>query len=101
VIATGDFNSAADGSTTTSYAQLTGSFTDAWNVVGEGPGLTCCQNETLTNYPPNLRSRIDLVLFRGPVRARSAEVVGDTPFQFAPPLYASDHAGVVATLRLN
>jgi endonuclease/exonuclease/phosphatase family metal-dependent hydrolase len=101
VLATGDFNSAADGSMTTSYAQLTGPYTDAWNVVGQGPGLSCCQNETLTNFPPKLTSRIDLVLFRGPVRARSAEVVGATPFEMTPPLYPSDHAGVVATLRLN
>ena len=101
VIAVGDFNSAADGSTTTSYAQLTGFYTDAWVVSGVGPGLTCCQNSTLTNYPPNLGSRIDLVLFRGPVRGGSATVVGADPFQFAPPLYASDHAGVTATVRLH
>jgi endonuclease/exonuclease/phosphatase family metal-dependent hydrolase len=101
VIAVGDFNSAADGSTTTSYGQLTGAYTDAWEVSGSGPGLTCCQNETLTNYPPDLHSRIDLVLFRGPVRGNTATVVGATPFQFAPPLYASDHAGVVASVRLH
>jgi endonuclease/exonuclease/phosphatase family metal-dependent hydrolase len=103
MIVTGDFNSAADGSTTNSYAQLTvpSAFTDAWVVGGTGPGLSCCENETLTNYPPDLHSRIDLVLFRGAVRGRSAQLVGVQPFQMAPPLYASDHAGVVATLRLN
>lgn len=106
-IAVGDFNSAADGSTTTSYAQLTApqAFTDAWSVNGDDPGLTCCQDGTLTNPVSQLRSRIDLVLVRGPIRTVSAHVVGDAPFraQTMPPrpIWASDHAGVVATLRLR
>ena len=103
VIATGDFNSAADGSQTTSYAQLTApaAFTDAWTVNSGDPGLTCCQNSTLTNATSTLRSRIDLILTRGPIRPLSAEVVGDVPFQASPPLWASDHAGVVATVRIR
>lgn len=100
-IATGDFNSAADGSTTTSYAQLTKVFTDAWGVNRGLPGLTCCQNEKLDNPVSKLSSRIDLVLSRHGASAISAHLVGDTPFQKAPPLWASDHAGVVATLRLE
>jgi hypothetical protein len=100
-IAVGDFNSAADGSTTSSYAQLTSSFRDAWWVNGDDPGLTCCQNSTLTNPTSQLGSRIDLVLARQGARAVSAEVVGDVPFSSLPPLWASDHAGVVATLRLG
>jgi endonuclease/exonuclease/phosphatase family metal-dependent hydrolase len=103
VIATGDFNSAADGSTTTSYAQLTAppAFTDAWTVNASDPGLTCCQNATLTNTASELRSRIDLILTRGPIRTLSAEVVGDVPFQATPPFWASDHAGVVARVRIR
>ncbi|WP_143447709.1 endonuclease/exonuclease/phosphatase family protein [Kineosporia sp. R_H_3] len=100
-IATGDFNSAADGSTTTSYAQLTKRFRDAWRVNRGAPGLTCCQNETLTNPVSQLRSRIDLVLARSGARAVSAKVVGATPFQAAPPFWASDHAGVVAVIELD
>ncbi|MBK8076067.1 MAG: hypothetical protein IPK24_10975 [Kineosporiaceae bacterium] len=65
VIATGDFNSAADGSTTRSYALLTASFRDAWNPATLGTGLSCCQNETLTNGTSQAATRIDL-------RARSA-----------------------------
>ena len=102
VIAVGDFNSAADGSTTTSYADLTTSwFRDAWSVNPGDPGVTCCQNSTLTNPTSILRSRIDLVLTHGAVRPRSAEVVGDSPFQAQPPFWASDPAGVVATVRLH
>jgi endonuclease/exonuclease/phosphatase family metal-dependent hydrolase len=104
-IATGDFNSAADGSTTNSYAQLTEpqAFTDAWTVNATDPGLTCCQNATLTNPTSQLRSRIDLILTRGPIRTLRAEVVGDTPFRSpgAFPIWASDHAGVVATVRIR
>lgn len=102
VIATGDFNSAADGSTTTSYAQLTKAwFRDAWSVNPGEPGLTCCQNSTLTNPASALRSRIDLVLTHGAVRPLTASVVGDTLIGATPPLWPSDHAGVVATVRLH
>ncbi len=48
-----------------------------------------------------LRTRIDLVLTHGRVHAKSAEVVGDQPIGTSPPFWASDHAGVVATLRLD
>jgi endonuclease/exonuclease/phosphatase family metal-dependent hydrolase len=106
VIATGDFNSAADPATTdeptATYAALTKSwFDDAWAVNGGDPGLTCCQNSPLTNPQSQLRTRIDLILLHGPVRAREAHVVGDAPIQAVQPRWASDHAGVVATLRLH
>lgn len=99
VIVTGDFNSAANGSTTASYALLTSKLRDSWRVNGSDPGYSCCQNGTLTNPVSQLASRIDLVLGRG-VWARAAWLVGTTPFQAAPPFWASDHAGVVAVLRL-
>lgn len=113
IIATGDFNSAADGSTTTSYAQLTapGRFADVWDADELGSGSTCCQ---ASNTPPlapgalnnpisTLQSRIDLVLVRGAARADADRtmVVGDQPFQAQPPFWPSDHAGVVTTVRLN
>lgn len=106
-LATGDFNSAADGSTTTSYAQLTAppAFTDAWTVNPGTAGLSCCQNGTLTNPVTELTSRIDLILTRGPLRPISAQVVSNTPFraQTNPlrPIWASDHAGIVATVSIR
>ena len=100
VIAVGDFNSAADGSTTTTYADLTKSyFDDAWS--SDDPGYTCCQNDTLTNFPSGLGSSIDFVFTHGASRALGADVIGDAPFQMAPPLWPSDHAGVVATVRIH
>jgi endonuclease/exonuclease/phosphatase family metal-dependent hydrolase len=112
IVATGDFNSASDGSTTTSYAQLTapGKFRDAWDEAQLGPGSSCCQESNtpplapgaLNNPVSTLRTRIDLILSRGAARSSGdeAELVGDTPFQGVPPFWPSDHAGVVSTLHL-
>lgn len=112
IIAVGDFNSAADGSTTTTYRQLTapGRLRDAWNEHRLGPGGSCCQ---VSNTPPlapgalnnptsTLRTRIDLILSRGSARAsgHNAVLVGDTSFRTTPPLWPSDHAGVIAKIRL-
>jgi endonuclease/exonuclease/phosphatase family metal-dependent hydrolase len=102
VIATGDFNSAADGSTTTTYANLTKSyFSDAWATNPGDPGYSCCQNSPLTNTTSALSSRIDLVLTHGASQALSASLIGDTPFQASQPLWPSDHAGVVANVRIH
>jgi endonuclease/exonuclease/phosphatase family metal-dependent hydrolase len=111
IIATGDFNSAADGSTTNSYAQVTapGRFRDAWDEDQLGPGLSCCQESNtpplapgaLNNPVSTLRTRIDLILTRGAAKSDGAELIGDSPFEMTPPLWPSDHAGVVAQLRLN
>ena len=106
VIAVGDFNSAADPAeeSTTTYEMLTAAwFGDAWQRVNpDDPGVTCCQSSTLTNTSSQLRTRIDLVLTHGPVRAKAAAVVGASPISaWMPPFWSSDHAGVVATLRLH
>jgi endonuclease/exonuclease/phosphatase family metal-dependent hydrolase len=101
VIAVGDFNSAADGSTTATYANLTKSyFDDAWEDPND-PGYSCCQNGTLTNFPSTLGSRIDLVLTHAASRPLGAAVVGNAPFQMVPPLWPSDHAGVAAMIRVH
>jgi endonuclease/exonuclease/phosphatase family metal-dependent hydrolase len=113
IVATGDFNSASDGSTTTSYAQLTapGKFRDSWDEAQLGPGSSCCQESNvipqlapgqLNNSVSTLKTRIDLILSRGAARSsgNEAELIGDTPFQATPPLWPSDHAGVVSTLHL-
>ena len=100
-IVLGDFNSAADGSTTDSYAALTGRFRDAWRVNDDDPGVTCCQVPTLTNPTSQLTIRIDLILSRRSAKPIEAHRVGITPFRASPPFWPSDHAGVVATFRLR
>ena len=113
IVATGDFNSASDGSTTNSYAQLTspGKFSDAWDEGQLGAGSSCCQESNtpplapgaLNNPTSTLRTRIDLILTRGAARSggNEAQLIGDSPFEATPPLWPSDHAGVVAEVRLN
>ncbi len=113
IIAVGDFNSAADGSTTTSYAWLSapGNFSDAWDEDELGPGWSCCQASNtpplapgaLNNPVSTLQTRIDLILSRGAARSDGDEaiLIGDTPFQATPPFWLSDHAGVVAEVRLG
>jgi endonuclease/exonuclease/phosphatase family metal-dependent hydrolase len=101
VVAVGDFNSAADGSQTATYGEVTADyFRDAWAAVSGEPGLTCCQSNLLANTTSLLHSRIDLVLTHA-VHPVGAQVVGAAPFQATPPFWPSDHAGVVATLRLH
>ena len=103
VVVVGDFNSAADGSTTATYGLLTQAYTDAFAAAHPGErGFTCCQAADLRNEASLLSERIDLVLYRGAVRVLEAEVVGDAPSDKTPSgLWPSDHAGVVATLQIG
>ena len=66
-----------------------------------GPHLLPERDPDQPGLGSELGSGIDLVLSRGDAKAISAHVVGATPFRAAPPLYASDHAGVVATLEFD
>jgi len=120
VILVGDLN--AEPGISPSYALITSVLADAWVALyGEAGGVTCCQLSTLTNPESLLASRIDLVLTRGPIEPLREDVIGDEPLDpplalavglpaFGPfaalpagtPMYwASDHAGVVAQLRLT
>lgn len=105
LIVTGDFNSAADGSNTPTYANLLSSgLADSWPAVrGGAPGLTCCQAGDLSNTTADFDKRIDLILGHGIVRFLSAYVVNDDPLNDtgAIPVWPSDHAGVVARMRLR
>jgi endonuclease/exonuclease/phosphatase family metal-dependent hydrolase len=89
-VVVGDFN-AGPGKDLVAYDTLIGGgLADAWP---DGPA-TCCRK--LTESKP-LTSRIDLVLTRGGFDTVATDVVSNrTPGG----LWASDHAGVVATLRL-
>lgn len=102
VIATGDFNSAADGSNTRSYAILTDYFADMWDESRHGPGLTCCQDGELKNTESEYVTRIDLVLGKGKVSSNWARVL-PLPIEGAEtlPRWGSDHGGVVSQIRLR
>ncbi len=98
-----DCNSRADGTGTTTYADLLGAgFDDTWvERHPRNPGLTCCQQENLRNVGSTFDRRIDLILLRGRGQVLRARVVGDEPDdRTAGGLWPSDHAGVVARIRL-
>jgi endonuclease/exonuclease/phosphatase family metal-dependent hydrolase len=100
VVLVGDFNSAANGSSTRSYAMIAGKFTDAYATTNPGmPGFTCCTD--IAAPAPNPTSRIDIVFFHGGVTAQSVELVGVDPAKRTPMgVWPSDHAGVVASLQV-
>jgi endonuclease/exonuclease/phosphatase family metal-dependent hydrolase len=100
VVLVGDFNSPAGAAMPRSYNTITGAFTDAFAKTNPGmPGFTCCTE--ITAPAPMPTSRIDLVFFRGGVTAQAVELVGLDPTKRSPMgLWASDHAGVVASLEV-
>jgi len=98
----GDFNSgpAANRPSTATYGLLTDRLRDAWGVRRRAPGYTCCQESTLADPAPQFNQRIDLILVHG-AKPLAARRVGNRPFTTTPPpVWASDHAGVVADVRL-
>ena len=101
VIALGDFNAAADGSTDT-YARLTEVLDDAWVTARPAdPGPTCCQSELLDNAVGEEDVRLDLVLVPIGWPVTSVTRTGAGPFRAGPPpLWASDHLGVTAVVRI-
>lgn len=100
----GDFNARADAGTASAYATVAEAFTDAWGAVGNGDGATCCQLPELDNPNNRLGIRIDHVFCGGQVEPLSAERTGatmDARVQMGDrTLWPSDHAGVVARLRV-
>jgi endonuclease/exonuclease/phosphatase family metal-dependent hydrolase len=105
VVLVGDFNVAANLPTDPSFANyqalLNGGFVDAWvEKHSPGPGLTCCQTASVSVPTPNFTLRVDLVLLRGGIDIRDIHLVGNTPADFVDGVWPSDHAGIVATLRI-
>jgi endonuclease/exonuclease/phosphatase family metal-dependent hydrolase len=98
VVLVGDFNSAADGSGTATYGILAGAgLVDAWTLPD--PGYTCCQDEALDNPASNLAKRFDVIFTRGLLTSSDPTLLlGE--MEPPPPLWASDHAGVVADILI-
>jgi endonuclease/exonuclease/phosphatase family metal-dependent hydrolase len=104
VVLVGDFNVGANVPSDPSFANyqalLNGGLVDAWVKKGSGPGLTCCQTPSVSVPTPSFVFRVDLVLLRGDIDIRDIHLVGNTPADFANGVWPSDHAGIVATLRI-
>jgi endonuclease/exonuclease/phosphatase family metal-dependent hydrolase len=105
VLLIGDFNSAANVTTTRSYGLLTAAgFTDTWaQRFRSDSGLTCCQASDLLNATSTLDQRVDFVFWRGPgVSVSPVDVVGAMQTdRTISGLWPSDHAGVVSTLTIR
>jgi hypothetical protein len=76
---------------------------DVWDLINPGDdGFTAGMTNDLLGPVTLFTSRIDLVLFRGPMSAMSARNVGNLESDRTPSgLMPSDHAGVVASIRLG
>jgi endonuclease/exonuclease/phosphatase family metal-dependent hydrolase len=96
LVVVGDLNSQAG---TEGEAPLVASgLRDVWPAVHPGdPGLTCCYAQD-RSAADALETRVDYVLTRGAIEARDASVVGTAQVSGRWP---SDHAGLVAELRLQ
>jgi endonuclease/exonuclease/phosphatase family metal-dependent hydrolase len=107
VILAGDLNATADAPLDPSYAAyqavIGAGFVDAWvEKRVPGPGFTCCQAPDLRNATSLLNHRIDLVLLRGGFGVTDLHLIGNDSADRTPSgLWRSDHAGVVASLRLS
>jgi endonuclease/exonuclease/phosphatase family metal-dependent hydrolase len=112
VILAGDFNSdanlaAGDSSaaqTARAYADLIAAgMKDSWTAANpDDAGNTCCQDAKLRNAQAEFSSRIDLILTRGGITTVAARLVAEGAESLTPSgLWPSDHAGVIATLRIT
>jgi endonuclease/exonuclease/phosphatase family metal-dependent hydrolase len=95
----GDFNSrpgSAAWTTLTSHQ-----YKDAWECVGTGEGKSSSQDADLRNPESKLYERIDWIMCRGAIDALSAKLLGADPAERTPNgMWPSDHAGVLAELRV-
>lgn len=110
-IVVGDFNDDVFGADPSaagvSYDSMTAAgFTDKWlRPGGAPPGLTCCQNDSVSNLQSLFNQRVDFIFTRYMPSAKPAGtfaaawgIVGDQRGDRTPSgLWPSDHGGVVAT----
>ena len=110
IVFMGDFNvdprDDSSNPTFPTYQLLThAGFSDAWKQRHPSlPGYTCCQAADLLNPNSSLSVRIDLVLTHGAVTVEDIKLVGDQPSDRTPSdprLWPSDHAGILAVLRIG
>ncbi len=96
VVLVGDFNSPPEPLPfSAAYALIAAAgFTDV--AVGGLP--TCCFDADVADPAAPLTTRIDLIWYRGPFTALDVDRIGDEPIRDTPPVWASDHAGLVAVL---
>jgi endonuclease/exonuclease/phosphatase family metal-dependent hydrolase len=103
----GDFNAVANSGldpTFPTYQKfINAGFVEAWPARrAPDPGLTCCQASDLLNPASQLSKRVDLVLTKGNIQVVEIKRVGENPAdRTTSGLWPSDHAGVIATLKIR
>lgn len=97
-IIAGDFNSdPADPGADNAYnTVIAAGFVDTGKRVA-----TCCQNELVNNPTSELKTWIDHIVVRPRMRVLRTSVFGNRESDRIQGLWPSDHAGVVATIRLR
>jgi endonuclease/exonuclease/phosphatase family metal-dependent hydrolase len=96
-IIAGDFNSdPADASAAGYNNVIAAGFTDTGRRAA-----TCCQDENLLNPVSKLDQWIDHIVVRPKAKVLWSKIVGNRPSDRIDGLWPSDHAGVVAKLRLR
>ena len=96
IIIAGDFNSDPADAEPNAYRAITDAgFVDTGRRVA-----TCCQNETLSNPASELKTWIDHIVIRPRAKLLSTRIFGNRPSDRIGGLWPSDHAGVIATMRL-
>jgi MFS family permease len=107
VVLTGDMNSGLTSSPAAYEAFLAGGLSDTWTAAGLGaPPLTCCHlapNDLVSDPNDTYTEDLDHIFTRGDLSVGNEHLVGNlapanptTSF-----LWPSDHAGMVATLRVG
>lgn len=80
-------------------------YADAWTMNhGMFSGPTCCQDSDLQNEQSTLAARIDFILTRGNITTTAASRAGHKQIDRTPApqrLWPSDHAAVIAKIRLD
>lgn len=110
VVLAGDLNVYPEGSRTVDAEewQMFGSagLVDSWMEAGEAPAFTAGQNDDLDNVPSALDNMVDFVLHGDDTHVQAVDGSGhiageelDDRTNTVPPLWPSDHAGVVVTLH--
>jgi hypothetical protein len=99
----GDLNAESAAADDAASRLIAHGFSDAWSWLHPAnTGFTCCQAADLRNPVSQLTRRIDLILVRNGPEVIASQRVGADPLHLSPSgvQWASDHAGVTATVHL-
>jgi hypothetical protein len=107
VILSGDMNSGLTSSPAAYEAFLAGGLTDSWTAAGLGaPPLSCCHlapNDLASDPTATYTEDLDHIFTRGDLSVLDEHLVGNLAPNHPPAsfIWPSDHAGMVATLRIG